>query len=160
MRGGGKEPLYRKVNTVARGVHHDRGSPFRWRRNSKAETTALADEVGRGKMVQGVRRGLDYTPLFRFLLSKVGEDWDLVLSEAVSRLDRAEPIYWMVALREEDRKRYFRCGESSFFSGLWVDAENRLQRVDPSLTEHDLEPYCSCCTHTLNGKPFTRPFRP
>lgn len=160
MRGGEKEPLYRKVNTVARGVHHERGSHFRWRRNTKAETTAKADEVTRGKMLQGVRRGLDYTPLFRFMLSKVGQDWDGVLSEATSRLDRADPIYWMVALQEEDRKRYFRWGESSYFTGLYVDAENRLQLVDPTLTVDDMEPFCSCCTHTLNGKAFTRPFSP
>lgn len=113
MRGGSKEPLYRKVNTRARGVHHRKGPDFGWQRNTKAETTAKADGVLRGKMRQGVLRGLDYTPLFRFLLSRVGQDWDKVHFEALSRLDRAEPIFWMVAQREEDRKRYFLHGDNS-----------------------------------------------
>ncbi|WP_202621792.1 hypothetical protein [Pontibacter russatus] len=51
-------------------------------------------------------RGLDYAPLFRFLLSKVGKDWEDVVNEAKSRLDELEPIYWVVALNEEDRKDF------------------------------------------------------
>lgn len=160
MRGGEKEPLYRKVNTTARGVHHGRGGEYRWQRNTKGETLAREDALVRGRMQQGLQHGLDYTPLFRFLLSKVGQDWDRVHSEAVSRLDREEPIFWMVALREEDRRPFFCYGESSFFSGMWVDAENRLALVDPALTVADMIPGCGCCTHTLNGKPFTRKYDP
>ena len=59
-------------------------------------------------MHPGRQNGLDYTPLFRFLLSKVGQDWDAVHSEAVARLDRQEPIYWMVALKEADKRSIFR----------------------------------------------------
>lgn len=110
-------------------------------------------------MVQGRRRGLDYTPLFRFLLSRVGEDWDAVHSEAVRRLDRAEPISWLVALRPEDREPCVRVGESSFYSGLFVDDENRLQKVAPELGPSSMAPGCACCTHTFNGVPFTQPFR-
>ncbi|MDP1183677.1 hypothetical protein Q6285_30915, partial [Klebsiella pneumoniae] len=72
-------------------------------------------------MKKGVRRGLDYTPLFRFLLSRVGQDWDEVYSEAVARLDLKDPIFWMVALREMDEQDYIRAGEASYFSGLKVD---------------------------------------
>ena len=32
-----KEPLYRKVNTRARGVHHDFGGDYKNDRNTKAE---------------------------------------------------------------------------------------------------------------------------
>lgn len=56
------------------------------------------------------RHGRDYTPLFRFLLSKVGGDWDAIHAEAVSRLDTPEPIFWLVALNEADRKPYVRIG--------------------------------------------------
>ena len=90
MRDGRKEPLYRKVNTVARGVRHPHSGEFRRQRNGKAETTAKADGVTRGKMRPAVRSGFfDDTPLFRFLLSKVGQDWTAVQAEAISRLDRA-----------------------------------------------------------------------
>ncbi len=37
------------------------------------------NKVVKEKMKRGVERGLDYTPLFKFLLSKVGSDWDSVL---------------------------------------------------------------------------------
>lgn len=152
-----KEPLYRKVNTTARGVHHLKGLNTRWTRNTKSAKT---DERMQGGMHQGKQRGLDYTPLFRFLLSRVGQDWDKVHSEAVARLDRPDPIFWMVAPRPEDRKRYFRCGEASFFSGLFVTEDNLLALVDPDLGPDGIMPFCACCTHTLNGNRLTRPYDP
>lgn len=160
MRDGRKEPLYRKVNTRARGHHHRTGPDFAWMRNSKDERRAEAEGVSRGKMKQGVQRGLDYTPLYRFLLSKVGQDWAAVHSEAVARLDREEPIFHMVALSRDEGRACFMGGESAWFSGLYVDDDNRLALVDPTVTPETLEPTCACCTHTLNGKPLTRPYRP
>ncbi len=154
------EPLYRKVNTLARGVRHQSGGEARWQRNTKAEKAETDAELTRGKMAQGVRRGLDYTPLFRFLLSKVGQDWDAVQAEAIARLDRPDPIYWLVARTEEARQPVVWLGESSRYSGLCIDDQNRLQRVDPTLTINDLEPTCACCTHTFNGQRLTRPYRP
>lgn len=147
-----KSPLYRKVNTRARGVHHNFGGEYRWRRRDQ--------EDDRRGMAREVRRGLDYTPLFRFLLSRVGDDWDKVHSEAVSRLDEQQPIFRLVALRKEDGKDVVQVGESTYFSGLYVDEDNRLRIVAPEIGPEDLEPVCPCCTHTLNGHPFLRPYRP
>ena len=154
----GKDPLYRSVNTRARGVHHRQGADYAWTRNTKAEALSEADEVKRGKMRQGVQRGLDYTPLFRFLLSKVGQDWTAVDAEARSRLDRPDAIFRMVALQQDDGERYFRSTDNSYFSGLYITGDNRLALVDPTLTADDLDPNCACCTHTLNGQRFTRPY--
>ncbi len=145
-----KEPLYRKVNTKARGVHHNKGSDFKYVRNKKQETL----EQVKGTMFGKKERGLDYTPLFRFLLSKVGRNWDEVFSEAKSRLDKTDPIFWIVALQESDKKEYVGVGESSYFSGMYIDEDNLLQLVNPDLKAADLKPFCSCCTHTLNGKVF------
>jgi hypothetical protein len=145
---GRKEPLYRKVNTRTRGVHHHKGGRARWERGTKAATQ---NEAQRGSMHAGGQNGLDYTPLFRFLLSKVGEDWDEVHSEAVSRLDKQDPMFWMVALCEAEKRPYFICGGNSYFSGLYVDEDNRLALVQPELRNEDLGPSCPCCTHTLNG---------
>jgi hypothetical protein len=99
-------------------------------------------------------RGLDYTPLFRFLLSKIGFNWDEVFSEAKSRLDKTEPIFWIVALTQDEKKDYVRVGESTYFSGLYVDDNAILQIVNPALKARDMKPFCSCCTHTFNGKLF------
>ncbi|HQR43069.1 MAG TPA: hypothetical protein PLX97_10310, partial [Gemmatales bacterium] len=66
MTKGNKPPLYRKVNTRAHGVRHRFGGDYRSRRRNL--------EDSRTGMSQGVRRGLDYTPLFRFLLSRLGDD--------------------------------------------------------------------------------------
>ncbi|MFL6199341.1 MAG: hypothetical protein ACJ76J_09205 [Thermoanaerobaculia bacterium] len=103
------------------------------------------------------RRGLDYTPLFKFLLSKVGSDWNDVFSEAVARLDRPEPIFWLVALTEPERRECVRLGESSYYSGLYVDTEGILRIVNPELGPEKMTPLCTCCTHTLNGVRFPRP---
>jgi hypothetical protein len=151
-----KEPLYRKVNTTARGVHHDFGGDYRHDRNTKAEKKS---EATRSSMGKKTNRGLDYTPLFRFLLSKVGKNWTEIHKEAVSRLDREDPIYWMVARNEDEKQDYFRAGESSYYSGLFIDDNNVLQKVDPTAGPHSLTQYCACCTWTFNGvvlKPITK----
>jgi hypothetical protein len=152
-----KSPLYRKVNTTAHGVHHRVGGDFRDQRMQMAMDQLVDLKQG---MHGRQRRGLDYTPLFRFLLSKVGQEWDAIYSEAVSRLDRSEPILWLVARRQADEQDYVRTGESSYFSGLRVDPNGTLQIVNPKVDAGSLAPLCKCCAHTFNGVRFTRPFDP
>ncbi|WP_207625711.1 hypothetical protein [Niastella populi] len=60
----------------------------------------------------------------------------------------------MVALNEEKKKDYIRVGESTYFSGLFVDENRILQKNNPNLRAIDMKPFCSCCTHTFNGKIF------
>jgi hypothetical protein len=147
-----KKPLYRKINTRTWGVRlNEYSGEYRYQRHTKAE---IHNESSRGSMHGTRRHGFDYTPLFRFLLSRVGRQWDEVFSEAVARLDRPEPVFWMVALHEKDRQEQVRLGESSYFSGLYVDDQGCLQIVNPELTAEYMTPYCSCCTHTFNGIPF------
>lgn len=155
-RGGKPRPLYRKVNTRTHNVRHGQGGEARWDRNTKA---AQASDAKTGKMRQGLRHGLDYSPLYKFLLSKVGQDWDAVHSAALARLDHEDPIWHIVARSETDKRPYVRTGESSYFSGLYVDHDNRLQLVDPGFTRNDLKPSCGCCTHTLNGQVVTRRYQ-
>jgi len=144
------KPLYRKVNTRARNVWHKFGSDAKYDRNTKKGLYK--------SMKRGVERGLDYTPLFKFLLSKVGQNWDKVYSEAVSRLDKQEPIFWMVKVIDDPSDRsndqtYFNAGENSYFSKLFVDDNGNLQKIAPELANEDFTPTCSCCTHSFNGKP-------
>jgi hypothetical protein len=146
--GAHKEPLYRKVNTQTHRVHHDVGGNFRTARR------AGESDASRGAMHGKRRRGLDYTPLFRFLLSRVGSEWDSVYSEAVARLDRPDPIFWLVARHQHERQEKVRVGESSYYSGLYIDDAGILQLVNPDLRARDLVPHCTCCTHTLNGVRF------
>ncbi|MBL1079245.1 hypothetical protein JK358_33050 [Nocardia sp. 2] len=148
-----KPPLYRKDNTTARGAR-PRGGEYRHRRNTKR--TAKSD-VTREGMGRATGRGRDYTPLFRFLLSRVGSDWETTFAEARSRLDRSEPIFWLVALQESDRQDYVRIGESTYYSGLYIDSEGKLRVVNPDINESSLEPLCACCTSTFNGIRFTKP---
>lgn len=150
-----KNPLYRKVNTRTYGVRHGDGGKAKWDRNTKK---AARNQSQTGKMHQKHRHGLDYTPLFKFLLSRVGQDWDKVHKEAVSRLDQEEPIFWIVAMSAEEGKPYVRVGESSYYSGLYVDEGNILKVVDPDISADTMKPFCACCTHTLNGERFTQSF--
>jgi len=142
-----KSKLFRKVNTTTFNVHHNFGEDFK--RSKKID-----DNEVRGKMKRNIERGLDYTPLFRFLLSKVGKNWDEVFSEAKSRLNKTEPIFWMVAVNEIDKQNFIRTGESSYFSGLYVDESNILQKCNPELTKEKMEKFCDCCTHTFNGETY------
>lgn len=143
-----KEKLFRKVNTGTHGVHHDSGGNYRWERNTKAE---MRNEKAQGPMHSRRRNGRDYTPLFKFLLSRVGRDWNEIYSEAVARLDDPAPIFWIVARCEAEERPYVRIGESTYYSGLTIDAANRLALVAPDFSIDDLKPRCTCCTHTFNG---------
>lgn len=143
-----KAPLYRKVNTRAKNVSHNFGGDFKYSRHKKQETL----EQSKGGMYGKKRRGLDYTPLFRFLLSKVGTNWDEIFSEAKSRLDQTDPIFWLVALHEADKEDFVRLGESTYFSGMYVDNDGILQLTNPKLKAQDMDHFCECCTHTFNGE--------
>lgn len=145
------KPLYRKVNTKARNCHHISGSEARYDRHIKKGMSK--------SMKKSDQRGLDYTPLYKFLLSKVGEDWDKVHSQAVARLDKEEPIYHLVAKIPSKKRDYVGCDESTYYSGLYVDDDNILQKVNPNLKNEDLYPSCWCCTHTFNGTPFQKTWK-
>jgi hypothetical protein len=150
-----KEPLYRKVNTKALHHHHQVGNDARHDRNTKKGISE--------KMSQGAKRGLDYTPLFRFLQSRVGQDFDKVYSEAISRLDQEDPIFWIVIRPEYEQKsnigkiEHVRL-ENAIFSALYVDENNILQYITPNLKNEQFAPSCPCCTHTFNGKPLIRKY--
>jgi hypothetical protein len=152
-----KKPLYRKENTLARGHHHFTGGDFRHERNTK---DFLNLEANRSSMNGKKNRGLDYTPLFKFLISKIGKEWSQIYSEAVSRLDRKEPIFWLVALQEHERQDFVRGGDSSYYSGLFVDEHGLLQIVNPEISAKTLSPFCRCCTHTFNGVVFSKKYEP
>lgn len=149
------KPLYRKINTNAvtkYHINHDFGSEARYDRNTKKGLNK--------NMAKNVKRGLDYTPLYRFLLSKVGQPWDVVYAEAKSRLPEGEAdkhINWMFPT-EGDRD-YVRMGESTYYSALCVDENGLIQKAKDVKME-SLWPYCGCCTHTFNGKVFSNKYNP
>ena len=127
QKGHEKNKLYRTVNTVTHDVNHFYGGEYRWERNKqkliKGDSPFLQSMGGRK------RRGIDYTPLFMFLINKVGEKWDLVYSEVIKRLDKTDPRFWLVALHSEDKRDFVRCGESSYYNGLYVDVNGILKKV-------------------------------
>ena len=127
-----KPLLYRSVNTRTHGVRHGSCSACRYKRHSKKAQRALST---RGSMHSHHQHGLDYPPLFRFLLSKVGHQWDNVFSEANARLDRPDPVFWMVALHESDKRDYVVLDENSYYSGLCVGASPLFPHHSPIYTD-------------------------
>jgi len=144
------KPLFRKVNTRARGVHHNVGGEYRYGRNS-----AQPDNT---KMSQGKRRGLDYTPLYKYLIKSVGRDWNEIYSEVLTRVAERDAIFHIVAKSETEAEPYVRVGESSYYSGLYIDSNGVLQMTAPEVNEASLAPSCVCCTHTFNGVPFEQSY--
>ena len=141
-----KEPLYRKYNKLARGFHRNTpGGEFRHQRNTKE----LKNFEGTQMSIGRTREGYDYTPLFKFLLSRVGRNWDTIFSEAVSRLDKQEPIFYLVDLQfKQGDYGVVRIGESSYYSKLTVQ-DDLLIIADPDATAP--AKLCTCCTHAFNG---------
>lgn len=143
--------LYRSVNTTTRNHSNNPGGEYHWERNrKKAEDELLpAQESMRGRQY----RGRDYTPLFHFLLSKVGQPWDITFSEVCSRMDTTTPVFWLVALHEHQQQDLVRIGDASYYPGLFVDGDGVLQQVNPDIPERDVTVTCRCCTHTFVGVP-------
>ncbi len=83
--------LYRRVNTTTRHRSNNPGAEYRWERYKQKATDENMPQ--RASMHGKQKRGLDYSPLFMFLLTKVGQQWDEVYSHAVKRLDKPEPIF-------------------------------------------------------------------
>jgi len=146
--------LYRRVNTKTFNVHHMFGSDYSLQRAK----VSVDFETQHSTMHGRKQRGLDYTPLFNFLLSNVGKDWDSIYKEAKLRLDKEDPIFWIVARSEVEKRDIVRVGESTYYSGLYIDDNKVLQKVNASIKNEDLQPLCPCCTYTFNGKRFQNKF--
>ena len=143
---GNKEPLYRKYNKLARGFHRNEpGGEFRHERKSKS----MSSFQGTHKSMRRTREGYDYTPLYKFLLSRVGQKWDDVFSEAVGRLDKHDPIFHLVDLNYKDREdEIVRIGENSYYSKLTVKNGLIILANENAAVPVKL---CVCCTYTFNG---------
>lgn len=109
----------------------------------------------------GAELGWDYTPLFKYLLSKVGQPWNEVYKDVKPKVNSVVPIYWMVNRykNKDELLGYIRVGESTYYSSLYVDDKGLLQYVDKIIDHTTLEPSCNCCTHTFNGKRFTKKYK-
>lgn len=107
-----KKPLYRKVNTNAKGVRHNFGGDSKFVKNAKRDSL----EQVKGSMHGKQERGKDYTPLFKFLYTKVGQDWNEVFDGVISRLNTTESIFWLVAINQDEKESYVRIGGSTYFS--------------------------------------------
>lgn len=119
-------------------------------------------------------KSLDFSPLYKFLISNVGNPWEEVKKEAYSRLDEhreyvenmvyTDPIDIenLVSYRSKHNRLmgYMIAGENSYWSILVVDENGILQKMNPELTVEQFYPSCACCTHTFNGKPFINKFTP
>ncbi|ENG6105392.1 MULTISPECIES: hypothetical protein [Serratia] len=146
---GRPKMLFRRENTTARGaIRH--GGEYRWQRHKKH---AIDENLPMREGMHGrMQQGIDYTPLFKFLLRNVGQPWIDVHREAISRLDKEEPIFYLVALQRKNWSSYVRYGESSYYSGLCIDEQGLLQKVNPEFTAEDVPVRCRCCTYTFNGE--------
>ncbi|MBQ6155393.1 MAG: hypothetical protein IJK22_02215 [Bacteroidales bacterium] len=141
----GKPPLYRKVNKrTHNGYWHYVSTPklkYRYERGKKQDVLPRHSPIKRHN--SSYQTGYDYTPLIKFLHAHVGQEWNAVYQECVSRLDSPKPLTWMVVNVNErgvvvdnypgrDLPDYVcgSLGEESYWSALWVDADGLLQFVD------------------------------
>lgn len=87
------------------------------------------------------RRGLDYTPLLRFLLSRVGSDWDGVYARRSPGSIAPIPSSGSSHGTSTSKREMVRMGESSYYTGLYVDAAGILRVVNSALRAKDLTPF-------------------
>jgi hypothetical protein len=147
-----KKPLWRKLNKEKSYKTHD---------------LKVGAEYDRGTK-DGVKRSMhttkhhlkDYTPLYKYLLKHVGEDFDKICSDVYPRIDDRERI-WDIIDRNGSHDLHSRVcnvGGNSYYSTLIIDEDNILQIKTPELKNSDLWPDCGCCTHTFNGVVYVNKF--
>lgn len=149
------KPLYRKVNRKSSWQNHNcqgKGGNFSSQRNTKASKKFEGTHLRMIKRGAGPDTGYDYTPLFHYLLMRIGDQWKDIYSDIKPRLNDTEPIFWIVSLADDvsGEPEYVRLGEASYWSRLYVNPEGQLQKVNPEL--ESIQPFCTCHTHSFNGK--------
>ena len=154
--------LYNKVNTTCHGGKKYHGNEEDYNRGSTKEKNISKQK----KMKSGKQHhGLNYNPLYSYLRKHVGEKWSTLHSDIMPRLPshlKDNPLDYAVlsfkdysALSDDEKTNCtFRTNEATFHSKMYVDENDLLQFISPTLTINDLKASCNCCTHTLNGKVF------
>ena len=151
--------LYRNENTGSRLSHlvYGKGSKYKYERHTKRTLEDAAMGVRR-KGMNPHKVGItayDYTPLFKYLLTHaIGKKADEVRAWVKPRLNSMEPFDWMVHDHngEKPEKSWFRAGENSYWSQLYVDSEGIIQKADPNLA--NVHPaYGDEWGASFNGKP-------
>ena len=141
------KPLWRKMNKEKSYKTHDLKVGAEYDRGTK---DGVKKSMNTSKYHQK-----DYTPLYKYLLKHVGEDFDKICSDVYPRIDDRERVWDIIDRKESHdlngRVGLCRGGENSYYSTLIVDDNNILQIKNPELTINSLWPDCGCCTHTFNG---------
>ncbi|MBR1513419.1 MAG: hypothetical protein IJ622_03920 [Bacteroidales bacterium] len=165
-----KKPLYRKVNKITHnGVRYYCQETDRYRneRHKKRDVLPTRLPIKRKQS----RHENDYAPLYKFLLSRVGYNWEEVFRECVSRLDKTDPIFDMVVnvnqkgVVVDTTVKYpeglpkefhdFRaCDDSqTYWSTLRVDDNGLLQYVDENYIIDINDELFGTLTASWNGHP-------
>lgn len=143
------KPLWKKLNKPKSYKTHDVKVGAKFDKNTKDGVKRSMSSDNRNNHWK------DYTPLYKYLLKHVGEDFDKICSDIYPRIDERNEIWFIVAERENDiRDKGYVVVGNSYYSQLFVDENNILQKVKPELINENFYPYCDCCTHSFNGEPF------
>ncbi len=82
--------------------------------------------------MRSVKCGRDYTPLYRFLMSKEGYNFDEVYSEAVSRVDNKMRIFDII--KTASAFPVVRIGDGTYYHTMYIDKDKILKFVDKSFS--------------------------
>lgn len=126
------EKLYRKANKTSLSTKYyvRTGGDYRHERNKKID----GDETPFKTKMVSKKLDRDYTPLFRFLISKVGQKADDVLSVAKKRSDYRfnEVIGWIFETDKRSvvggsTKTHFRYKQNTEIPYLKIDEDGLIQ---------------------------------
>lgn len=98
---------------------------YRYERAKRKRDDISFMPMGHSMHHGGKNGNYDYSPLYRFLVSKVGGNWDEIYSEAVQRLYSEKPIWWYVDVRYDVGKTRIRLGVRP--TRFYIDNNNILQ---------------------------------
>jgi hypothetical protein len=127
-----KEKLYRKINkkSLSTKYYVKKGGEYSWKR-SKVNCDL---EYPMFESMKSKKLGRDYTPLYRFLESKIDQVWNDIYSECVKRLDTTDPIWWVVvnsdlSIIKHNYNNIVRIGQGSYCQRLYINKDGILKSL-------------------------------
>lgn len=170
--------LYRSANksTYQNTLTEKTAKHFRYTRNTKIMSGSI---VKRGKMQPNNNLGYDYTPLIKFLFSRLNQNFDITFSEINLILNNGlhKPkvkteilsminvlVHKQVIINDNivnDNNgnilsSFFRFGEATYYDSFYIDNDNNLKLIKDITKEifEFCDYACHCHTHSYNGKKY------
>lgn len=148
-----EKPLYRKEKKTGLMTQYyvNRGGEYRWERSKSVTPNRVYDALK--QQMKSRKLGMDWQPLYNFIMSNVGCNYDETYSKALKRCNKFRDEFnkhW--AYLFNDDRDIVRLGENTYYSALTIDEFNNIQIRNTGAEPIKGGSFSFGYTHSFNGK--------